>query len=60
MFDRYDLSKLADQKEYDKTVPALQARFGELQRELRAAGIPLICPGSAWIQFLCNRDSHGG
>ena len=42
MFDRYDLSKMADQKEYDRTVPALQARFGELQRELRTAGIPLI------------------
>lgn len=48
MFDRYDLSKMADQKEYDKTVPALQARFGELQRELRAAGIPLILVIEGW------------
>jgi polyphosphate:AMP phosphotransferase len=48
MFDRYDLSKKADQKEYDKTVPALQARFGELQRELRTAGIPLILVVEGW------------
>lgn len=48
MFETYDLSKKADLKEYNKIVPPLQERLSELQRELRAAGIPLILVIEGW------------
>ncbi len=48
MFEHVDLSKRLDQKEYDRAVPELKERLGELQRRARDAGMPIIVVFEGW------------
>jgi AMP-polyphosphate phosphotransferase len=48
MFERYDLSQKLDNKAFSKAMPALQKRIGELQREYRDRGIPVIIVVEGW------------
>jgi len=48
MFEHVDLSKRLDQKEYDKVVPELKERLGELQRRAHDARMPIIVVFEGW------------
>jgi len=48
MFEHVDLEKRLDQKEYDKVVPELKDRLGELQRRAREIGMPVIVVFEGW------------
>lgn len=48
MFEHVDLNKELDQEEYDRVVPELKDRFGQLQREARDAGMPIIVIFEGW------------
>ena len=42
MLDKIDLSKKVDKKTYDEKRDELETKLGALQRECKAAGIPVI------------------
>jgi polyphosphate:AMP phosphotransferase len=48
MFEHVDLDKRLDQKSFDKVVPELKDRLGELQRLSRDAGMPIIVVFEGW------------
>ncbi|MCX6650979.1 MAG: polyphosphate:AMP phosphotransferase [Methanomassiliicoccales archaeon] len=48
MFEHVDLDKHLDQASYDKVVPELKDRLGELQRQARDAGMPVIVVFEGW------------
>ena len=48
MLDKVDLSNKLAKDEYVKVVPELRARLGELQRQARAANIPVIIVFEGW------------
>jgi len=48
MLEHVDPGKRLDQKGYDKAVPGLKERLGELQRRARDAGMPIIVIFEGW------------
>ena len=48
MFEHVDLGKRLDQKEYDRVLPDLKDRLGELQRRARDAGMPVMVVFEGW------------
>ena len=42
MLEKVDLTKKISKEEYKEKMPQLEARIGRLQRECKAAGIPVI------------------
>jgi len=48
IFSTIDLNKKFDQAEYDKIIPELRERLGELQRKARDAGIPTMIIFEGW------------
>ena len=42
MLDKINLEKKMSKKEFDERMAPLEIRFGELQRECREAGIPIV------------------
>ena len=48
MFEHVDLDKRLDQNGYDKVVPELKERLGELQRQARDAGMPVMVVFEGW------------
>ncbi|OPX61350.1 MAG: Thymidylate kinase [Methanomassiliicoccales archaeon PtaB.Bin134] len=48
MFEHVDLGKRLDQKEFDKVLPDLKDRLGELQRRARDAGMPVMVVFEGW------------
>ena len=42
MLDKIDLSKKMDKKTYEEKRDALQTKLGALQRECKAAGMPVM------------------
>jgi len=48
MFERYDLTHTTDDKTFNKAMPPLQKRIGELQREYRDRKIPVIIVVEGW------------
>lgn len=48
MIENVDLSKKLDKEEYEKAMPELQLRMGELQRQARDLNIPVIIVFEGW------------
>lgn len=48
MFEHVDAAKGLDQKEYDRVVPELKGRLGELQRKARDANMPVVVVFEGW------------
>ena len=48
MLEALDLSKKIPKKEYKSIKPDLETRLGELQRQARALGIPIVVVFEGW------------
>jgi polyphosphate:AMP phosphotransferase len=48
MLEKIDLSRKLDKEEYKRVAPALCERLGELQRDARDAGVPVIVVFEGW------------
>lgn len=48
MLEQVDLSKIISKEDYKQIVPALELRLGELQREVRESGIPVMLVFEGW------------
>ncbi|MCD1295840.1 polyphosphate:AMP phosphotransferase [Methanocella sp. CWC-04] len=48
MFEKIDLTKKMDKKEYDRIFPDLEIRLGELQRQARDKKVPIMIVFEGW------------
>ena len=58
MLEKIDLSKKMDKDTYKQVIGEQSERLGLLQRELRTAGIPVMCL-KAWVRPEKERRSTG-